>query len=171
MSNTRVTFKLDNLKQRLKKVTNDLKTDKFGQTISNVITKKIRRDSYNWKTGKSFKALAPSTIERRKKLSKYNKTHSDYSPSKSNLTFTGRLLKSVKTRIIARSKSIIFRIDVSGSHAPYKGKGKTYGKRVANKVIRDGLAKQGRDPLAINRSSKKKLGRIIAAIIQERLNK
>lgn len=171
MSGAKVTFKLDNLKQKIKAVANELKDQKFGDHIAEQIVRKIRKDGYNYKTGKSHKPLKQSTIEMRKSLAKYNKTHSDYSPTKSNLTFTGRLLNSIKARITAKSKGIVMRIDVSGSHAPYKGKGRTHGERQSNKSIREQLAKQGRDPLALNKKSKDSLTRILTAIIKERLFK
>lgn len=171
MSKVKVTMKLDNLKQKIKRIANELKQDEFGDHIRDQIVEKIRNDAFRFKTGKQFKRLAPITIENRKKLSKYNKTHPDYSPSKPNLTFTGRLLNSVKARITSKASSIILKIDVSGSHAPYKYKGKEVGKRVSNKSIREGLASNGRDPLELSKKAKRNLSRIITAIIKERLNK
>lgn len=171
MSKAKVTFKLDNLKQRIKSVANELKQQKFGDHVAEQIVDKIRKDGHNFKTGRKHKPLKRSTIEMRKSLSKYNKTHPEYSASKSNLTFTGRLLNSIKARITAKSKGIVMRIDVSGSHAPYKGKGRTHGSRQSNKSIREELAKQGRDPLALNKKSRDSLSRILTAIIRERLFK
>lgn len=171
MSGTKITIKLDNLKSRIQRLASELKEEKFGEQVRDEIVNKIRKDGHNFGTGQKHKPLAQSTIEMRSSLSKYNNTHPEYSAEKSNLTFTGRLLNSIKARITAKSKGIVMRIDVSGSHAPYKGKRKTHGKRQSNKSIRDALAKQGRDPLGLNTASKNKLTQLLIAIMRERLFK
>lgn len=169
MSKAKVSFKLNNLKQKIKKLTKELKSEKFGETITDDIKRKIRKDGTNFKTNRPHKGLASSTVERRKYLAKYNKTHSAYSPSKSNLTFTGRLINSIKARIQSKGTSIIMKIDVRGTHAPYKGKSGEIGGRISNKEIRSNLAKQGRDPLKFSKKAKDNLTRIFMAIIKERL--
>lgn len=169
MSKTKVTFKLDNLKQKIKGVVDELKKEKFADHIKNEIVDKVRKDAFRFKTGKKFRKLAPATIERRKELARYNKTHPEYSASKPNLTFTGRLLNSVRGRIAAKSSGITLTIDVSGTHAPYKYKGKELGSPKPNKEIRSHLAAIGRDPLELSKKAKNNLSRIIIAIIKERL--
>lgn len=169
MSKTKVTFKLDNLQQKIKSIVKELKEEKFANDIKDEIVNKIRKDAFRFKTGKKFKKLAPITIKRRKELAKHNKTHPEYSASKPNLTFTGRLLNSVKGRITAKASSIILKIDVSGTHAPYKYDGNELGKPKPNKEIRKHLATMGRDPLELSKKAKNNLSRIIQAIIRERL--
>ena len=63
MSKTKVTFKLDNLKQKIKAVTSELKDQKFGDHIAEQIVNKIRKEEYNFKTGRKHKPLKQSTIE------------------------------------------------------------------------------------------------------------
>ena len=75
MSKTKVSFKLDSLKQKIKGVAKELQQDKFGNTIKDEIVRKVRQDAFRFKTGKKFKRLKKNTIERRKQLAKYNKTH------------------------------------------------------------------------------------------------
>jgi len=171
MSNAKVTFKLDNLQKKIRKVASDLKKDEFGERIRNEIVNKVRTDAFRFKTGKKFRKLHPMTIESRKRLAKYNKTHPDYSPSKPNLTFTGRLLDSVKARIQAKASSIILKIDVSGMHAPYKSSLGEIGKATSNRKIRKELAAIGRDPLELSKKANRRLTRILTAIIKERLFK
>ena len=166
---SKVTFKLNNLKQRVKGIARELRSEKFGKHITDQLVNKIRKDSFNFKTGKSFKKLKPSTIQNRKRLAKYNRKNKAYKAEKPNLTFTGRLLNSVKGKFQAKASSIILRIDVSGTHAPYKYKGKEQGKPKPNKEIRNHLAKIGRDPLQLSKKAKNNLSRIIQAIIRERL--
>jgi len=166
---SKVTFKLNNLKQRIKGITKEFKSEKFGKHITNQLVGKIRKDSFNFKTGRSFRRLAKSTIENRKRLAKHNRKNKAYKANKPNLTFTGRLLNSVRGKFQAKASSIILRIDVSGTHAPYKYKGKEQGKPKPNKEIRNHLAKIGRDPLQLSKKAKNNLSRIIQAIIRERL--
>lgn len=169
MSKTKVTMKLNDLEKRVRKVATSLKQDKFGQRIRDEIVSKVRTDAFRFKTGKRFRKLHPLTIESRRRLAKYNKTHPDYSPTKPNLTFTGRLLDSVKARIQAKGSSIVLSINVSGMHAPYKGALGEIGKSRSNKKIRTELASIGRDPLELSKKANRRLTRIITAIIKERL--
>ena len=118
----------------------------------NLLSKKtaeyIRANAASFGTGKPYKPLKRSTIEHRKYLAKNNKTHRSFSLKKPNLTVTGQLLDSIVTRATLARDAIIFKINVKGIHKRYLGNsGKGIGKRVANKRIRAGLAKIGRDPL------------------------
>tara|TARA_Y100001937_G_scaffold37135_1_gene53009 strand:- start:3197 stop:3709 length:513 start_codon:yes stop_codon:yes gene_type:complete len=169
MKKPKVTVELPTLEKKLKKIVRKMKKNKFGETIVREIVNKIRKDSFRFKTGKRFRKLTPSTIEIRKDLAKYNSTHPNYNPTKPNLTFTGRLLDSIKSRIQAKRSSIVMRIDVSGMHAPYKYKGLEMGKPQKNKTIRKNLAKIGRDPLELSKKATKRLTRIFKAIIKEQL--
>ena len=58
MSKTKVSFKLNNLEQKVKKIVNELKKEKFAETIKDTIVGAIREDSLNPKTGKKFKSLS-----------------------------------------------------------------------------------------------------------------
>lgn len=171
MSKSIVKMKLANLKFKIKNAVAELKSEKFADTIKDVIVEGVRNNSINPKTGREFPPLKESTIKRRKNIAKYNKTHPAYSESKPNLTITGRLLDSIKARITARSNGILFSMDVSGVHKSYKGKNKLIGQPVQNKAIRDGLAKIGRDPLGLNDTSINKIVRLLTIALQERLKK
>lgn len=169
MSKTKVKVKLTALERKLRKVVRGLKKDEFAETIRDEIVNKVRKDAFRFKTGKKFRKLHPITIESRKKLAKYNQTHPEYKPSKPNLTFTGRLLDSVKGKIQAKGSSIVLKIDVSGMHAPYKSALGEIGKPIRNRKIRDNLAKMGRDPLELSKKANRNLTRIIMATIKKRL--
>ena len=166
---TKITFRLNDLHARIKNIVKDFKSEKFSKHITNQLVSKIRKDSFRFKTGKPFRKLEESTIENRKKLAKHNRKNRAYKANKPNLTFTGRLLNSVKGRFKAKKSSITLLIDVSGTHAPYKYNGKELGKPKPNKEIRKHLAKIGRDPLELSKKAKNNLSRIIQAIIRERL--
>tara|TARA_Y100001938_G_scaffold65425_1_gene90936 strand:+ start:377 stop:874 length:498 start_codon:yes stop_codon:yes gene_type:complete len=164
-----VTYKLSNLQQKIRSAVKQLKDDKFADDIKDVIVQAVRQESFNPKTGRKFKSLSKSTIQYRKYLAKHNKTHPNFSPTKPNLTITGRLLDSVKARITAKSKGILFRLDVSGNHKRYKGAKGLIGTEQTNKAIRGYLAEQGRDPLGLNEKSKGKIIRLISLALRERL--
>ncbi len=168
-ADAKVSFKVNNIKQKIKKIVSDLKTEKFAVTVRDEIVNKIRKDAFRFKTGKKFKRLKRSTVENRKKLARHNKTHEDYSPSKPNLTFTGRLLNSVKANIQGKASGIVLKIDVKGTHAPYKYNGNELGSPKSNKQIRNFLSEIGRDPLELSKKARNNLSRIIKAIILERL--
>tara|TARA_Y100000004_G_scaffold197343_1_gene271267 strand:+ start:5462 stop:5974 length:513 start_codon:yes stop_codon:yes gene_type:complete len=169
MSKTKVTLKLDNLKQKIRTAVKQLKEEKFADTVKDVIVGAVRKEGINPKTGRKFKSLSKSTITHRKYLAKYNKTHPEFSPSKSNLTITGRLLDSIRARISAKSNRIVFRINVSGNHKRYRGKNGLIGTEQTNQAIRGYLAEQGRDPLGLNDKSKGKIIRLLTLAIRERL--
>lgn len=169
MKKTKVSFKLNDLQAKIRQATKELKDEKFADTIKDTIVDSIRDESRNPKTGKSFPRLSKSTVEHRKYLARHNKTHPKYSASKPNLTITGRLLDSIKARITAKSKGLLFRIDVSGKHKRYKGKKGLIGKEQTNKQIRTHLAEQGRDPLGLNEKTKDKIIRLVTLAIKERL--
>ncbi len=164
-----MTYKLSNLQQKIRSAVKQLKDDKFADDIKDVIVQAVRQESFNPKTGRKFKSLSKSTIQYRKYLAKHNKTHPNFSPTKPNLTITGRLLDSVKARITAKSKGILFRLDVSGNHKRYKGAKGLIGTEQTNKAIRGYLAEQGRDPLGLNEKSKGKIIRLISLALRERL--
>lgn len=169
MSKTKVSFKLNNLQQKVKAIVKQLKEEKFADTIKDTIVEAIREDSLNPKTGKKFKSLSKATVANRKYLAKHNATHPSYSASKPNLTITGRLLDSIKARITARAKGLVYKINVSGNHKRYKGKEGLIGKEQTNKDIRGYLAKQGRDPLGLTDKSREKIVRLLTIAIRERL--
>ncbi len=169
MSKTKVTYKLDNLQQKIKRAVSQLKKEKFADTIKDAIVTAVREKAINPKTNRKFKSLSKSTIEYRKYLAKNNRTHPKFSPSKPNLTITGRLLDSIKARITSKSKGLLYRIDVTGNHKRYKGKDGLIGKEQTNKAIRGYLAEQGRDPLGLTEKSKGKIIRLLTLAIRERL--
>lgn len=75
--------------------------------------------------GRFFKALKKSTVKRRRELADLGNTTTDvYSPEKSNLSFTGQLLNSVK--VIVKAGDSIITIKATGGREAYKtGKAST----------------------------------------------
>ena len=81
------------------KLSSIIKSDELSDAIGKVLTDRIKFEAKRGTplndTG-SFKPLAPMTIEHRKYLEQFNQTTSVYKPSRSNLSFTGQLLDSIK---------------------------------------------------------------------------
>jgi hypothetical protein len=62
--------------------------------------------------------LRPATIKRRERLATVNPTDSAYSSGKSNLTFTGQLLNSLRVKF--QVSKLVFNFTSIGKHRPYK---------------------------------------------------
>lgn len=120
-------------------------------------------------TGKAYKALQPSTIKRRKQLAKYNKTSPEYSPRRSNLTFTGEFLKSFRSKIIKKAGGFVVSIFTKGKHRGYINKSGKRSKRVENEKILEGQQGMGRNPLAISQKTERKILRLTKRILRKYL--
>jgi hypothetical protein len=99
-----------------------LKSPQLGNQIGTVMTDRLKFQAKRGRplndTG-SFKPLAPATIDSRKRLERYNKTSPVYSPGRSNVSFTGQLLDSMKFKML-QSKSFLLEIFFDGRRIPYK---------------------------------------------------
>lgn len=96
-------------------------------------------------SGASVKGLAKSTIDRRRKLSEVNSTHPDFSAAKSNLTFSGQLIDSIKGTARILTNKLIIQFAPVGIH---KGPNLLRGGRAkgtTNQKIAAGQANMGRD--------------------------
>jgi 6-phosphofructokinase len=154
---------------------------KFGNSAVRAIVKTIKnsgvekviledmqesiRAGKNPESGKSYKGLKDTTIKRRKRLSKFNKTHPDYSAAKSNLTFSGQLVDSMFVKVEAMKTKIKWIIDVKGRRKGYKGvRGKTL-KSTSNKKVAEGLADQGRPLISISKKMQREISKKIKQVI------
>lgn len=175
-------FKLDNLQAKIKSALAGMRKDKFAQSLTKEVIEPIQKKSFRYKTGKSFRRLTKSTIRNRRYIAKYNKTHPSYSPTKPNLTITGRFLRSFKFRIGKSGNAILFKLDARGNHTPYRRKDKKqigFKKRlirkdkkpspVPNKVIREGMAKIGRDPIEFSKKQSQRIMDIVKNELSNRL--
>lgn len=175
-------FELDNLKLKIKNAITGMRKDKFAQELTKAVIDPIQKNSIRYKTGKPFRRLTKGAIASRKYIAKYNKTHAEYSLNKPNLTITGRFLRSFKFRIGSAGNAILFKLDARGMHAPYRRSDKKqigYKKRlvfkdkkpepVANKTIRKGMAKIGRDPIEFSKKQSQKIMDIVKKELSTRL--
>jgi hypothetical protein len=160
---------LDRAAKRIARATRGaLAGDKrFSQSVLSFLVDQIRNGKLP--SGKNVKRLKRVTIERRRQLSRKNRTHPDFSPAKSNLTFSGQFLDSFKV-VVDRVKSAVrIRISPTGTH-----KGVTYlnGKRargVRNEEIGRGLIEGGRDYRPISKKNRSKIGEFVLTALRRSL--
>lgn len=119
---------LENATRRLKtQVGRAIQRAKFDKVIQDETVKQIRKDGLS-------PELAPSTIKYRKFYEANNQTHPDYETAKSNLTFTGSLLDSIRVRF--RVVGLAFIFSAVGNHKRIRGKrGGLIGKPISNKEL------------------------------------
>jgi len=147
---------------RIAKTINNAIDDQDLQSIASDLVKDIQSGK-NPKTGRAYKGLKSSTIKRRKVLSKVNRTSSKYSPSKSNLTFTGNFLKSIKAKLTKQGNSKTIIIEPTGIHPGYNLVRGGKSSPVSNKTIAEGQEAMGRNVITF---SKKRVQQIRKKIQQ-----
>ena len=148
-------------------LTRGFRKSDIGESIRDLLVLDIRENGINPKTGRGFKKLEKSTIRTRKYLAKHNTTHSDYSPSKSNLTLTGELLDSLKAITKTVKSGMSFEISAKGVHSPYKPSGKA----IKNFKIITYLKRMGRSPLAFSKKMRKETLAVVRKEMRKSLKK
>lgn len=148
--------------------------DEVAKDLIKDIQGSKRGSGTNTKTGRNFAGLKQSTIDRRKRLATVNRTDPAYSSDKSNLTFTGQLVRSIKARI-NRTKALVI-IEPSGKRKAYRGIRKNKLKRtvLTNKELAEKhAAGEGnlpkRDILSFSKRRQKEIVDKISRAIRKRL--
>lgn len=139
-----------NIEKKLKKVTTSKKVlNEIGEFLVDDVVNTTRKGRVV--NGQKFSGnpkLKPSTKKWRKKYEKLNSTGDSYSTNKSNLTFTGELLRSI-TYKISGSRLTVF---AKGRHSKYQGVNGKIGSRPKNSEIIEGQASLGRVILALTKN-------------------
>ena len=130
--------------------------------------KETIRSGTNPKTGKPYKKLAESTIRHREFYAKINSTHPEYAPRRSNLTFTGQLVDSIKGKLKRTSKSVMIEIEPTGTHQGIKLKSGKRSPSIKNKKLAEFLADMGRFVTEISNTQKKRLAMKLREILKKR---
>lgn len=127
----------------------------FLEKAGKIITDNIKSDSKLGKsyTGDKFPPLEKSTKEYKKYLAPFNTLGDLYGPRKSNITFTGQLIKS----IIYKVKANTIEIFSKENRQPYKGPNGAFKNTATNPEILGHLKKRGWDILGVSKSSKKQI--------------
>lgn len=103
---------LEKLSRRIKlQVGKAIKDSEFEKELLTDLVKEIKDNGIE-------PGLASSTIRRRDRLATVNPTDAAYSAGKSNLTFTGQLLASLRSKF--RVRGLVFNFTAIGKHKPYK---------------------------------------------------
>ena len=167
---TKVTVDLSKIRAATQSIKNQLNQREVLSKAADIAINDIKGNAREGKPVvdnkvSSFPSLDDKYITRRKRLASVNETDSVYSPKRSNLTFTGQLLNSLK----ATFKGAIITISPTGKRRPYKliKGGRT--KSVENKIVAEGLQDRGFKFLSIGRSTKKKIKSEITRIIRRLL--
>lgn len=162
------------LRKKYEKFVN--KADEIQEGIVGDLKKEIKSGK-SPATGKNFRKLKDSTIESRRRRSKYNKTDASFSPSTSALTFTGQLVDSIKAKIKVGAKSLNITIEPTGKRTSYKNKDGTNTKKSAKignkrlaKIHADGGGKlPKRDLLGFTKKKEKEIVKIIKEVLLKAL--
>lgn len=139
---------LEKLSRRIKlQVGKAIKDSEFEKELLTDLVKEIKDNGIE-------PGLAQSTIRRRDRLATVNPTDAAYSAGKSNLTFTGQLLASLRSKF--QASKLVFNFTAVGKHKNYKlltkksstaarpsnseifkGQSELYGRSLANVFTRD----------------------------------
>lgn len=145
------------------------------EKAADILIKPMKKGK-NPKTGRRYKALASSTIDQRKRMARYNDTSPDFSPRRSNLTFSGQLLDSITAKIFV-TKSIV-EIEPRGTRRKYRKKnGKPVkGPALKNKTLAEYHDKgKGRLPkrniFSVSKKNVRKISKLIRSAVTRRFNK
>lgn len=170
---TRITIDLSKVTRRLEEIEKGFTSKELLEPVSEIAIKDIQRETRNRKgfddNGKrsTLPAISTDWAKYKNKLAAKNKTHPTYAKARSNLTFTGQLLDSLKAFFKGRTITI----KPTGTHKGYKQlKGGT-SKNVANKVIADGLEDMGYKFLEIDDKTEKKIKTEITRFIRRLLRR
>lgn len=157
------------------------------KTVKKEILLPIKK-SQSLPSGQKVKQFSTEWALKRRELAKYNKTDKYFNNFKSNLTFTGRFLRSFEISIskglgsvrrlagkigLGTSKSFItYTIAPEGDHKAYAGRARgVRGKVRSNADIGKGQIAQGRDYTIIGKKMKTKLEKIIGSRIRRAFKK
>lgn len=143
----------------LNRAINDPNLKRKASEFSVERIQKVTRTGRSMVTGQKLKPLADSTKRIKESLKKFNTPSRFYRKGKSNLTFTGQLLDSLKA--FEGKTGNRFEIRPTGDHKAIRGKGrKIVSPRRPNVDIAEDLAKGGRPFLGLDEKAIGQLKRI-----------
>lgn len=173
-------YGLTNIGRKLNKVRKTLQEPEFLERVGRTAVREVKANAQKGydKDGNLMKPLKPSTIKRRKELSKVNKTSKHYSHAISNLSFTGQLINSIKHFV--RKKQVLIRPE--GSRRPYtmseefrENKAGTKARKVKNKSkstptnpeLMGYMRELGRDIMGVHEGLRQKIREMAVRQIQK----
>ena len=159
------------LGRKSKEICKNINSQKIANHFKKTTQAKVRRGTQPSRN-KPFAPLKTQTIKRRKNLEKHNPTHSSYSPSVSNATFSGELVDSyIAFHEKRRHGFSVGYIISDAKHSGYN----TGSSNIANKrsysQIRSRLRRLQMDPAGITQSKDSPLYRNIKEFIKREMRK
>lgn len=129
---------LDKVQSRIRQqITKALRAKEIRKDIGQIVGDEIQKTN--------FGAASKNTVNQRKYLEKYNKTHPSYSRDKINITFTGDLMDDLRGNVLLDTDGGKIKYVIENSekkHKRYKNKkGKGIGKQQTHKEIADHVLK------------------------------
>lgn len=171
MIKTKVRIDLSKITKKLSKIEKGFEDKRLLEPVADIAIKDIQRNTkatrgFN-KSGDRDKlpGISEEWIERRKKLSGTNATTGVYSPRRSNLSFTGQLLDSLKAKFRGRKITI----EPTGTRTPYKNLKGGQSSPVENKIVAKGLQDMGFIFLGVDEKTTKKIKTEITRFIRRLL--
>lgn len=144
-------------------------SERIAKRIRGLIIRGIKRD-LTLPSGERVKSLTKSTAKRRRRLATVNRTDRFYAPFKSNLTFTGRFLKSMKV-FVGKKKNVTYTIRPEGVHKGYKLIRGGKSPDVTNAEVGAGLIDSGRDWTKVGDATKDEIKKIITKQVLREIRK
>lgn len=157
------------ISKRLQAVKKEIRSPELMQRIGRASVKHIqdRTRAGLDKDENPLKPLSATTIENRGRLSAFNRTSPHYQLSKSNLHFTGQLLRALKFTV----NSYRVMLDFSGFHKGYKQGAKSRrssGKgSVEHRDIIKWQAEKGRDIFGVDETLRQKIREMVVRQIRK----
>jgi hypothetical protein len=160
----------DLVKKEFDKIRRDpILLGEIGKLASTAIIKS-NQTGKSPKTGETFKRLSQSWFDQRSYLESFNQTGDFYlSTKKSNVTFSGQLLRAFKSFVV-NSYTATVTISPEGAHSGYKTKsGRT--KSVPFKKLLTYLADQGRVAFGFSADLEKRIKTTVRTFVRRAIIK
>lgn len=140
---------------------------KLANSIKELIVNKMRNGFLP--SGKRIKKLKKTTVELRRKLAEINKTHPDFSPKKSNLTFSGQFLDSFKAIFERVGRVVQIKISPTGINKGGKNLDRTRKRGISNEKIGEFQIALGRDYRPISNKKKAEIKKLVVKRLRKKL--
>lgn len=171
---TKVTIDLSKVTRKLEEIEKNFTSKELLEPVSKIVITDIQRETRSKKgfdeSGKRKNLPSPLSTEwsrYKDKLAGINKTHPTYGKGRSNLTFTGQLLNSLK----AFFERNTITIKPTGTHRGYKQIRGGRSKDVENEKIAEGLESLGYKFLGVDDKTEKKIKTEITRFIRRLLRR
>lgn len=144
---------VNNIEKKLKGARINKSAQNFMCDLIETDTQQTIRDGRNPNTKNTakIKKLKPSTIESRKRLAKKLNMHPDFSPKRSNLTLTGKLIDSITCKFRRLKRGVGFSLKGTGENR----------NGVPNSDIFEYQKALGRDVLGVRNKAKRAIIKIL----------